>query len=99
MRRGERDRRSGTVTDRVELKDLVRLVAQQVDRDPDEVARIIDATFEELYAAIKRGQSVSVRGFGSFYVRPGSETWVFRFNPSQRLRRLFGWSSTYRGEV
>ncbi len=87
------------MTNRVELKDLVRLVAQQVDRDPDEVARIIDATFEELYAAIKRGQSVSVRGFGAFYVRPGSETWVFRFNPSQRLRRLFGWSSTYRGEV
>jgi hypothetical protein len=24
---------------------------------------------------------------------------VFKFNPSQRLRALFGWSSTYRGPL
>jgi DNA-binding protein HU-beta len=24
------------------------------------------------------------------------ERWVFKFNPSQRLRQLFGWSSTYK---
>lgn len=87
------------MTNRIELKDLVRLVAQRVDRDSDAVELIIEATLDEIYEAIKRGQSVSLRTFGSFYVRPGSEAWVFRFNPSQRLRRLFGWSSSYRGEV
>ena len=34
----------------------------------------------------------------SFYVRPERASWVFKFHPSQRLRKLFGWSSTYRGE-
>ena len=33
------------------------------------------------------------------YVRPERESWVFKFNPSQRLRALFGWSSSYRGPL
>jgi len=32
-------------------------------------------------------------------VRAGRSSWVFKFNPSQRLRALFGWSSTYRGSL
>jgi DNA-binding protein HU-beta len=63
------------------------------------VAEILDATLEELYAALKRGESVSLRNFGTFYIRPEPDSWVFRFNPAQRLRKLFGWSSTYRGVV
>jgi hypothetical protein len=35
----------------------------------------------------------------SLYVRPERDSWVFKFNPSQRLRKLFGWSSTYKGEL
>ena len=58
---------------------------------------IVDAFLEEIYQALKRGESVTLRDFGSFYVRPEQGSWVFRFNPSQRLRKLFGWSSTYRG--
>ncbi len=84
---------------RIELKDVVRLVAQRTDRDAATVEEIVSATLEELYEAFKHGESVSLRNFGSFYLRPERERWVFRFNPSQRLRRLFGWSSTYRGEV
>jgi hypothetical protein len=45
------------------------------------------------------GEGVSLRGFGSFYVRAERDSWVFKFNPSQRLRALFGWSSTYRGPL
>jgi hypothetical protein len=29
---------------------------------------------------------------------PEPESWVFKFNPGQRLRALFGWSSTYSGK-
>jgi DNA-binding protein HU-beta len=28
-----------------------------------------------------------------------SGRWVFKFNPPQRLRKLFGWSSTYKGKL
>jgi DNA-binding protein HU-beta len=84
---------------RVEKKDLVHVVSQRVRRDEDTVEEILDATLEEIYQAIKRGESVSLHTFGSFYVRPERESWVFKFNPSQRLRKLFGWTSTYRGEL
>lgn len=87
---------------RVEKLDLVRLTAERLGRDDAaaaDVAEVVDAFLEEVYEALKRGESVSLRGFGSFYVRPEQESWVFRFNASQRLRALFGWSSTYRGTL
>ena len=83
----------------VEKTELVRLIAERVQQDGDLVEEISDATLEEIYQAIKRGESVSLRTFGSFSVRPGPERWVFKFNPSQRLRKLFGWTSSYRGEL
>jgi DNA-binding protein HU-beta len=86
------------VPERIEKKDLVRRVAMRVNGDEATVGEIVEATLEEIYGALKCGESVSLRDFGSFYVRPERESWVFKFNPSQRLRKLFGWSSTYRGE-
>ena len=87
------------MTGRVEKPELVALISQRTNRDAQMVDQIVDAFLDEIYQALKRGDSVSLRGFGSFYVRPHRDSWVFRFNPSQRLRALFGWSSTYRGEL
>ena len=87
------------MTGRIEKPELVSLVCQRTNQDAQVVDEIVDAFLDEIYQALKRGDSVSLRGFGSFYVRPHRESWVFRFNPSQRLRALFGWSSTYRGEL
>jgi DNA-binding protein HU-beta len=84
---------------RIDKQELVRRVAQRLDRDAETVAEITDALLAEVYEALKRGQPVSLRDFGSFYVRPGREQWAFKFNPSQRLRKALGWTSTYRGEV
>jgi DNA-binding protein HU-beta len=85
------------MADRVEKPESARLAAQRVRRDDEAVAEVVDAFLEEIYEALKRGHSVSLRGFGSFYVRQERDGWVFRFHPSQRLRALFGWSSTHRG--
>lgn len=87
------------MTGRVEKPELVRLVSQRTNRDAETVSEIVDAWLEEIYQALKRGDSVSLRGFGSFYVRPERDSWAFKFNPSQRLRALFGWSSTHRGPL
>jgi len=83
--------------DRVEKQDLIRAVSARRAGEDATVDTIVDAFLEEIYQALKRGESVSLRDFGSFYVRPEQDSWVFRFNPSQRLRKLFGWSSTHRG--
>lgn len=85
--------------DRIDKKRLVSLVSQRVHRKGAVVEKIVDTFLGEIYDALKRGEGVSLRDFGSFYVRPERASWVFKFNPSQRLRKLFGWSSTHRGEL
>lgn len=87
------------MTDRIDKKDLIERVAQRLADKADTVEPIVNATFEEIVEAVKNGESISLRDFGTFYVRPERDSWVFKFNPSQRLRKILGWSSTYKGSV
>ena len=87
------------MAERVDKPELVQRVARRLDRAGETLTEIVDGFLEEIYAALKGGEGVSLRGFGSFYVRAERDSWVFKFNPSQRLRALFGWSSTYRGPL
>jgi DNA-binding protein HU-beta len=57
------------MAERVDKPELMHRVARRLDRDGEMVAEIVDGFLEEIYAALKRGDSVSLRGFGSFYVR------------------------------
>jgi DNA-binding protein HU-beta len=84
--------------DRIEKDELARRLAARMQADAATAATWLDGVLEEFYDSFKAGESVTLRGFGSFYVRPERSSWVFRFNPSQRLRALFGWSSSYKGE-
>jgi DNA-binding protein HU-beta len=81
----------------IDKKELARRVSLRLNRETSEVEEVIDATVEEIYESLKQGNSVTLRNFGTFYVRTEPKTWVFKFNPSQRLRKLFNWSSTYKG--
>lgn len=84
----------------MDKKELVQRVSTQVNKDKKTVEEIVDATLEEIYQSLKRSESVSLRNFGTFYIRQerGSHS-VFKFNPAQRLRQIFGWSSTYKGDL
>lgn len=86
------------MSDRINKTELIHRVTQQTGHDQTIVAEIIDAALEEMVTAFKQGETVSLRNFGTFYVRPERRSTVFRFNPSQRLRKIFGWSSTYKGQ-
>jgi DNA-binding protein HU-beta len=87
------------MSERIDKKTLIDLVSERVGQDSAAVGEIVEATLEEIYEALKRGECVSLRNFGTFYVQPERRSWVFKFNPSQRLRKLFRWSSTYKGEL
>jgi DNA-binding protein HU-beta len=84
------------MTGGIEKRELVSLVSERTSQEAQAVNEIVDAFLDEIYQALKRGDSVSLRGFGSFYVRPDDERWEFRFNPSQRLRALPGGGGTAR---
>ncbi|BCL40174.1 HU family DNA-binding protein [Nostoc sp. MS1] len=79
----------------IDKKELVKRVSKRLSKGSGTVEEILDATLEEIYESLKQGDSVFLRNFGTFYVRTGRECWVFKFNPSQRLRQAFGWSSTH----
>jgi DNA-binding protein HU-beta len=83
----------------IDKKELVKRVSKRFTKGSGTVEEIIDATIEEIYESLKQGDSVSLRNFGTFYVRTGRECWIFKFNPSQRLRHAFGWSSTHKSNV
>lgn len=84
---------------RVTKKEIAQRLAQRLDLQASEAQHLLDETLETIYEAIKAGESVTLTNFGSFYVKQKRDSTVFRFNPSQRLRAVFGWSSTYRGEI
>lgn len=86
------------MTDCIKKDELVRRLAIRMNSDKTTAAAWIDGVVEILYESFKAGESATLPGFGGFYVRPGPASWVFKFNPSQRSRALFGWSSTYTGE-
>ena len=87
------------MSDRLDKEELIKRVAMKTGQDKSIVAEIVDTTFEEIYEAFKREQTVSIRNFGTFYIDVRHGGTVFKFNPAQRLRALFGWSSTYRGKL
>ncbi|MCC6187703.1 MAG: HU family DNA-binding protein [Anaerolineales bacterium] len=87
------------MSERIDKDQLIARITQRTGNSAKTVEKIVDAALDELYLAFKQGESVTLRNFGSFYVRPERMSWVFKFNPAQRLRALFGWTSTYKGEL
>jgi len=85
--------------DRIQKKEVIRRLSQRLETDEKTATACLDAVVEVLYEAIREGESITLPGFGSFFVRPSSSTWTFKFNPAQRLRALLGWSSTYKGPL
>ena len=87
------------MSSRIDKTELIERIAKRTGNSVVTVEKITDAMVEEIYEALKQGECVTFKNLGSFYVRPERENWVFKFNPAQRLRKLFGWSSTYRGDL
>ncbi len=85
------------MVERVRKKEIISRLAVRMKTDETTAALWVDAMVDTLYESFQRGQSVTLSGFGNFYVRPERERWVFKFNPSQKLRAILGWSSTYKG--
>lgn len=87
------------MSNRIEKSEIVRRVAKKTGITQIEVEQVVDTVFEEIYQALKKEERVSIRNFGTFYIDVRRSGTVFKFNPSQRLRALFGWSSTYKGDL
>jgi hypothetical protein len=87
------------MTERINKDELIRRLAARMHADVATATAWVDGIVETLYESFKAGESVTLPGFDGFYVRREPESWVFKFTPGQRLRALFGWSSTYSGPL
>lgn len=87
------------MTDRINKKELVRRMVEKSGESVKTAEAQVDLVFDTIYEALKNGESVTIRNFGNFYVAHKRHGTVFRFNPSQKLKALFGWSSTYKGDL
>ena len=83
----------------IDKRELAQRVSRRVNKDIDLVEEIIDSTVAEVYESLKHSESVQIRNFGTFYIRQQGNSCLFKFNPAQRLRKLFGWSSSFKGEI
>lgn len=81
-------------------KEFAHLLAQKMKTDEKTAEMWIDAFSDTLYECFKKQRGVVITHLGTFYLRITSRgDSIFRFNPSQKLRLLFGWSSTYKGNL
>jgi len=87
------------MVDTINKIELIERIAKKTKKDEADVELIVDATLDEIYESLKNRETVSIRNFGKFYIRDRSSGTVFKFDPSQKLRAIFGWSSTYKGEL
>jgi DNA-binding protein HU-beta len=85
------------MVERIQKDELARRLSVRMQTDQQTAVIWIDALVETVRESFQAGESITIKGFGNFYVRPERSGWVFRFNPGQRLRALFGWSSSYKG--
>ena len=81
-------------------KEFVNLLAHKMNVSEKTAEKWIDAFTDTLFECFKQGRGVVITNLGTFYLRITSRgDSIFRFNPSQKLRSLFGWSSTYTGDL
>lgn len=79
-------------------KEFIRRLASRMNTNEEEASKWLEATLDSLYEAFKQGEGVALSGFGGFYLSQRGSKCAFKFNPGQKLRALFGWSSSYKGK-
>ena len=81
----------------VSKKEFIQLFSHRMNIDEREASRLIEGMIDTFYDVFTQGRGVTLTGFGSFYLDQRGRSCAFKFNPSQKLRKLLGWSSSYKG--
>jgi nucleoid DNA-binding protein len=84
----------------ISKNEFTQKLAIKMGATEKEAATWVEAYTETLFDVFKTGNGVTINGLGGFHVSAGYRGGrVFKFNPSQQIRKMMGWSSTYKGEV
>ena len=77
--------------ERIKKEEFVGRLAARMNADETTATAWVDGVVETLYESFKAGESVTLPGFGGFYVRPEPASWVFKLiQASDCARSLAG---------
>ncbi len=76
-------------------KEFIKQLAAKMGTTEKDAAQWVEAYTETAIDIFKTGNGITIDGLGGFYLAHKYGNTIFKFNPSQRLRKLFGWGSTH----
>ncbi|MGB1204023.1 MAG: HU family DNA-binding protein [Chitinophagales bacterium] len=80
-------------------KEFLHLYAQKMDCSVEEAESYLYGFVETIYDLMKKKSSITIRNFGKFYIAEKRNSTIFKFNPSQKMKAIIGWSSGYKGKI
>jgi nucleoid DNA-binding protein len=83
------------MADPIKKGEFVRRLSLYMKSDEKTAEQWLDGITDTLYETFKEGHGLTLPGFGGFYLERHHDSTAFKFNPGQKLKKLFGWSSTY----
>jgi nucleoid DNA-binding protein len=82
------------LADPLKKSEFISHLAKRLSIDEYAAEQCLDAVTDTLYEVFQSGHGVTLPGFGGFYLDKRGDKYAFKFNPGQKLRALFGWSTT-----
>ena len=89
-------RYSRTTDKTTKHKEFIKLYAQQMNCSETNAEKYLNGFIDTLYDLMKEKSSITIQNFGKFYVSERKESTAFKFNPSQKMKMILGWSSSYK---
>jgi len=83
---------------KIKHKEFVKLYAEKMNCSEATAEKYLNGFIETLYDNFKKHKAVTIKNFGNFYLSKRKESIAFKFNPSQKLKAILGWSSNYKGD-
>jgi len=80
----------------ISKKEFIQRLAVKMKTDEKTASIWLEGVTDTFYKTFSEGHGVTLTGFGSFYLDRRGSSCAFKFNPSQKLKSLLGWSSTYK---
>jgi DNA-binding protein HU-beta len=71
-------------------KEFIALLANRTGTNEKTASDWVNSYAETLIDIFKTAEGVTINGMGGFYLARKHGDTIFKFNPSQRLRKLFG---------
>lgn len=83
------------MSDKLNKKEFIKELSFKMNVDAKDAEDWLNATISIFYEAFELRKSITIENFGNFYIKEKNNICVFKFNPSQKLKYVLGWSSSY----